>query len=411
LGMKDSSMRSQISLRKHIALRLTTPLRWFWENMRPVVSWIYVFVACYVILGAIIYPSWWKRFFFGGGFFDQHLWKFAANYFWLLVVNGDPLGISLVGLLACCIFLAIYSMGKHGLKNLLKTIRPVSTAWLVFVSAMLVLMIISVSFVKHEFRTIDELEQETQRLMMELESRDPFYISFRIVGPKTGFYLYLDPVKVSQSYNSLQDELVAASETITKAAEGSGKIGLDAGALDLEATKKASEKRSVHRVAPKASPERQAKWLITKFVKEKLAVTLFETDETGTWELKAARKTLDERGVKLTSAQESDLVEADAKIFAEKFLRSKTNVPLLMDGNLLIYPNNNTLEIVFRTRGPVPVTCTGALEPKFLDKAVLTCVNNSKEGCKLYGHVLGIIWNKTISPKLIELKIIILAIW
>ena len=404
-------MSGQISSRKHIGSKLMSPLRWFWGNIRPVVSWIYVFVACYVILGALIYPAWWKRFFFGGGLFDLHLWKFAANYFWLLVVNGDPLGLSLAGLLACCIFLAIYSIGKHGLKDLLKRIHPVSTAWVVFVSAMLALVVISVSFVKHEFRTLDELEQRTRQLRAELESRDPFYASFRIFGPKTGFYLYLDPVKVSQSYNSLQDELVAASETITKAAEGSGKIGLDAGALDLQATKKASEERSVHRVAPKASPERQARWLINRFNKEKLAVTLFETDETGTWELKEAKKVLEERGVKLTPAQENDLVEGDAKIFSDKLLRSKTNVPLLLDGNLLICSKNNTLEIVFGTRGPVPVTCTGTLEPKFLDKDVLTCVNRSDDGCKLSGNVLGIVWNKTILPKSVELKIVTLAIW
>src|SRR5919106_2080559 len=223
-------------------------------------SWLYVLGAVYLILGALWYPEWWKRFVFYGGLFDRKLLKFSFHYLWQLLVNFHPLGVTLAVLVSLAVVMAIYLTGKHGVIGAIANIRSPSRSVIVVVSIVFGVVLVALMQVEGDYRTPAEWDEYVTTLRLKLN--DPIPWAIGKCGPASGFYLYLDGERVSRAYSALQSDMVVSSQTEKRALESATGGALKVPPAEASSSLKLATEETTVKIPPSISAERQADWLI-----------------------------------------------------------------------------------------------------------------------------------------------------
>jgi hypothetical protein len=200
----------------------------------PSLLWAILFGSCYLSIGIVIFPAWWKRALFEHAIFQIKFLSFAIHFLVDLFLLGHPLGIALIIGVIVTIGYLIYLLGSASRgRESFRIPSPRKRSLLVSILFMCG-MVISLRFVGGNYRTPEEMQDYANNLRNEAE--DPFINMQRatIKGPASGYFFYLDSQKVSQIFNYVRESFRLASETSTTTTEKSGAVGIEADGIKIE---------------------------------------------------------------------------------------------------------------------------------------------------------------------------------
>ena len=174
------------------------------KTITPVLSWLFVAFAVYFLIGATLFPGWWKRFIYDAGFADSRFWIAAWLYLVAMVREGLPLGLVLAVAIVIIPCYLLFLAGRLGPRKLLQAVKTAPRAVLLLSIMVIILTCVGLTAVDAEYQTPDELHAAVEQATARLQNPNSFRTMFRPSPPKSGFFIYLDPPKLARAYNTLQ---------------------------------------------------------------------------------------------------------------------------------------------------------------------------------------------------------------
>ncbi|HEV7925055.1 MAG TPA: hypothetical protein VGR14_06860 [Verrucomicrobiae bacterium] len=383
---------------------------WKW-SVCPM-KWFLVIASCYIVLGSVMYPDWWRAFFWEGGVVDSaHLelgWQTVKEYFGQFWPFGG------LGVLACVVIIvrAILLYGKHGIDSWRTWIPcPKPSHKLV---AYLLLLAVAVSGGLY-FRHPVEMSafwsaKDQQRLWAHVQDQLKILAEGKLpdqfAPPESGVYLYLNDDCILRQYEALSPPLTVR-EIKDKTSHSK----------DLEIDAKVATGRmgvagetEVISAAPQVSAPYAAGQLINAMHKSENVVRL---NTAGLSQSNYIVTIASQNGVTLTEDQRQKLSEADHQRYEKDILKGDKPSLFFYEGPVKIVRGTNTTELVFDIAGVMPLHCKGLLKSEFLHQHLALAVayahpESEIASIKVYGFIEE---RRHAQPDRLEVDITPYAIW
>jgi hypothetical protein len=382
----------------------------FVRSIAPALSWVYVAFAVYFLIGATLFPGWWKRFIFDAGILDGRFWIAAWQHLYAMLKGRLPLGLVLGAILVSVPAYLLFMAGRIGPRQLLSGVKAVPRSLFLGATAVILLTLLGLATVKADYQTPDEIHAAFEEARERLQT-DNFRSLFRPSPPKSGFFIYLDALKLARAYNTLQKELTLVLQTETQENASEQKVGANLKSVSGEAIARTSIEKSIQQAPTVATPERQAQWLIQTYNELNMVVDLplfFGGKDYRSYELQEALEELQKRGVTLSPQQQASAIDGDVALLENKL--NRPNVPLLFEGEMTIESGGEHFKIMFETGGGAHVIAQGSGSLASLDDGLHGCSRQSG-GCVFKGNILAIVWRSSRQDTSIRLDLIPLALW
>lgn len=375
---------------------------------RPVVAviwWLYLLVSCYLIIGVILFPSWWNRALFQFELVDPKFLRFACLFLWNLLTSVHPLGLLLPSVALFATIWSIYHYGKFGSGHILEHITPPKRSLRVFFGVVLIVLITSLRFA-NVYKTPDELNTLIQAARNQAEA--PFdEISPQVVyAPSSGYYMYLDVPRVRAIYGSLQNFLEIERQT-TKT-ERERKLGVEATIprVKVDASGRVLEEETTTKVPVTLTPERQAKHLIEFCQKDTRSLTA--TTALHIKKIEYAIKVLKEANITLQPEQHESAVNSITQILS-KDVFTRGNV-IVCSGATTISRLGTNFQVHFAPMRIARVAFTAELEAPFTDKMIGRILSQTNE-TEIRMSMLAVELERTGSGTNLNVNLLPIAIW
>lgn len=391
------------------------------ETTRPVMTvirrtglalllWLLVVAACLLIIGAAVFPLWWKRFLLGGGILHTSFWADKLSSLGHAVGSFSPLGAALIGFGTTVLVTIIYFLGhRSAAAQDLGLLPAPPRAVLVAVVVPTLFVFASLFFMRGDYWTEAESRRSLDSFIREMGTGwlPPPLVSI----PPSGTFLYIDRETALEQYAVLSDSLAVTSETMKEA--GESKTGItgaipSVGSVGVERKKIAET--SVTRTAPPVTPAVAVTRLIEKFVRDKDVPVLIQPYR---WEYKGFVEVLTKRGVTLSKEQKAQLEKYELEQYEAKTLQSRERRPFFFRGLISIVPGKKTAELIATVGRPLEVTVSGRLKLEYLGPHIQHCIKDGRASCKLAMVTLfGVMETvESISARARKVTVLPVAIW
>jgi hypothetical protein len=343
-------------------------------------------LSLYVIVGCILFPLWWKTFFFGGGFFKVYYWKYAFSYLGEEFKTFSALAVLLtVGVLSVITYM-IYWLGKYSDVNEAKKLvffKKLPPPWWIVTGLLITagLMIFSVSWQPGYFdkslgievaanRTADRMLQavgDLTKAFTGLKTESEF------APPNSGVYIYLDEKLLVRQFQALQQtlEIKSTSESVLGETNVSASVSLPVNSGGIGLSEKTAAEKSVVKSAPEISASFAATELIKRFdgLTNTLKWGVINAFGTGSSDIFVA--VLEKRGLKFTGEQLEQLHIADKKNY-ENDLKAVTSRQIVFyDGVATIKKDGAKFWLEINRDGPVKMTARGILHKESMQDSMI----------------------------------------
>lgn len=376
---------------------------------RPIAAllwWTYLIVGFYLIVGIVLFPSWWKRAIFHFDLVDLQFVRFALHFLYSLLTSFHPLGLLLLGIALFAGIWGVFHYGRHGPGKIIDHIQPPARSLRVFVTIVLACTFVSLLFAS-TYQTPDEINKLIEDARAEAERPFDEFANEVSYAPDSGYFLYLDASRVRSIYSSLQSSL-EIERHVTKS-ERERKLGVEANIprIKIDASGRVVEEETTSKVPVAMTPERQAKHLIDYCIKEGKPTT--ENAERELKKIEHALATLREAGIVLEPQQEESAINRITQLLQRD---DQARGVLGMNGRTVIdfSKSEKTYSFKYSPVRVARVTSTGQLEPEFMDGLLaksLSITNATSMRCS----ILYVVLERTSSGTNLISTLLPIAIW
>ncbi len=370
-----------------------------WSVWKPFLctgKWLAVGISMFVVAGSVLYPDWWRVFFWDAGFLDHAHIKLGINTFKNVFGQFWPIGGVLGFICAFIILKAVFSFGKYG-KDWTKHWRILDGPSRKLFSYSLLLLLLTVGgvYFRHPTKKSDFWDdQELSRLNEKL--KDSFrWLADRLprdpcAAPESGVYLYLNDKAIMRQYDALSPLFSVRSTKDTYATNTATSIGAKAGVADLSASSDNSHAKEVLSESRPVSAPFAASQLINNSIKStntiRLDPNVFSPQTRFIVEL------LNSHGVTLSKEQNQKLEESDRKRTERELLKTEHDKVFLYDGPVKIVRTEKDVTLEFDIAGLVLLKCKGILKLEYLNDHLGLAVEYAKpesslSSVRLYGVI------------------------
>jgi hypothetical protein len=376
--------------------------------LAPAASWVGLLSCLYLAVGIVLYPIWWKRFLFQGGWHEAQYLKFAVWYLGELVSIMHPVGLLLVAMVFFLLASVFHLVSRHGLRNALGqlTFPPKALVWLGVIA--LFFSLIGLRGVQETYRTPEEAVKIYTKLREELET--PFH-EFGRSGygyPSSGFFFYLDSERVAKAYGLLQQQMRVASETTKQSSEGTLGLGAGIGGFKVDSAGKLVEEKVLTKTPVAETPERQAQELIATLSRK--LEPIFEEQSNSASKIYVLRTVLKQHGVDLTKEQENSIREAEI-IKYKLALSEKPRSVVRYRGTIRIKSAKAGFEFECSQKVNLEAKWFGELDGRFLDPTIRKLLSGTTNEFSSEVWLLGIAFKSESKGNVLEIHTVPIAIW
>lgn len=348
-----------------------------WSVWKPFIflgKWLAVGISLFVVAGSVLYPDWWRAFFWDAGFLDQAHIKLGIrsikdefSQFW-------PMGGTLVVVCAFIILKVVYSYGKYG-KDWTKHWKFLDgpSRKLFSYSVLLFLLTVGGVYFRHptkksdfwnaqELSRLSERLQDSFRWLTDRLPRDP------CAPPESGVFLYLNDKVIMRQYDALSPPLAVRSTKDTFATNTAASIGAKAGVADLSVSSDKSHAKEVVSESRPVSAPFAASQLINNSIKSTNTIRLNPTVFSAHTQFVVAL--LSSYDVTLTKEQNQKLEESERKRYERELLKTEHDKVFLYDGPVKIVRTEKDVTVEFDVAGLVLLKCKGIVKLDYLNGQV-----------------------------------------
>jgi len=375
--------------------------------------------AIYVIVGALIYPDWWRLFLWHGGIFDKRVWSLG----WLVIKEplGSfwPFGFLIILLIVVGGFWAVFQFGKQGQNFWRNRFDQRLLPKKVWLNSAIACVVVCLALIPRHPQNFDsfweaiEFERSTKKLISNFGKAFSEPRRGEFEPPTDGVYLYLNEDLLLRQFRAL---MLPLSVTTATEKSSSGKdIKLEAGpAKTLAVTAGASRGKETEltKQAPVVSAPYAAQQLIDRLAKSEETIKI--SPGTGLFFGKKARLSneLAELGVKLLPDQVDALTNGERESYRKEVLKAERSKVLLYWGAVAIEREDTNTFVSFKTEGPIAVSGRGLLRNDGLGDHLSLAAHSTKENIRLSAVWLyGVIETRKGGPSSVQLIFTPYAIW
>lgn len=375
--------------------------------------------SIYITIGALVYPDWWRLFFWGGGWFDARVWRLGWVTLRLAFGAFWPFGFLVLVFVIAVGFWCFYQYGRQGQRfwsgGLGSRILP-KRIWLgsVALCALVCLSLLPRTPMKYDsFWLAMENERFTKDLLSRMKAQSLGLPRSEFAPPEDGIYLYLNEDLIVRQFRALMPPFgVTAEKEKTslnrdvKLQAGGGKVGA------ISAGTSSSKETEVTKESSPVSAPFAAQQLISRLSGSDDTVKIGPTTGLLSDAVTGLTNKLKKLGVELTSEQLRTLENNDRENYKKEILKVDRMKVLMYSGSVYISRGPKGVLLKFEAEGPVKLVGTGLLKQEGLGDHLGLALQGDNPSVNLISvSMYGVVETRSESSNTVQVVITPYAAW